>query len=136
MVQRNQIMKQLKLPIEWIHCRHYQNCDAPLCPEDVNLKQCLWFPGEPVCRLKNVPDWVTKQRKIARLKGINPEKYFTIRILERIEEITSDLEGADSELFEGEKAWLARKSRAQNKEQLKSSSPKKSAEEPGNYTFF
>ena len=130
-------MKQLKLPIEWIHCHHYQNCDAPLCPEDVNVKQCIWFPGEPICRLKNAPDWVAKQRKIARLKSIDREKYFTVRILERIEEITSDVEGADPELFEGEKAWLARKSRAANTGKTKPPPRrKKPADEPGNYMLF
>ena len=129
-------MKQLKLPIEWIHCRHYQNCDAPLCPEDINLKQCLWFPGEPICRLKNAPDWVNKQRKISRLKGIDKEKYFTVRILERIKEINRDLEGADPELFEGEKAWLAKCSRSRSKEQVSQLPRKKPNEKPVNYSFF
>ena len=129
-------MKQLKLPIEWIHCRHYKNCDAPLCPEDVNVKQCLWFPGEPVCRLRNAPEWIAKQRRINRVKSINREKYFTVRMLERIKEITSDLEGADSELFKGEKAWLASQTRAGNTPKKKHSSPKKPVDEPGNYTFF
>ncbi|MFO8101068.1 MAG: hypothetical protein R6U37_02700 [Dehalococcoidia bacterium] len=129
-------MKQLKLPIEWIHCRHYQNCDAPLCPEDPNVRQCIWFPGEPVCRLKNAPEWVAKQRKIARLKGIDSGKYFTVRILEKIREITPEIEGADPELFEGEKAWLARQSRAGKIERSRPSPRRKPSFEPGNYTLF
>ncbi len=129
-------MKQLKLPLEWIHCHHYQNCDAPLCPEDVNLKQCLWFPGEPVCRLKNAPEWAHKQRKIAKLKNIDKEKYFTVRILDRIKEITDDLQGADTELSQGEKAWLSNQSRAGNTGHGKSLPQKKLADEPGNYTLF
>ncbi len=129
-------MKQLKLPIEWINCRYYQNCDAPLCPQDVNVKQCLWFPGEPICRLKDAPEWVAKQRKISKLKGIDQEKYFTVRILESIKEITSDLEGANPEFFEGEKAWLARQSRAGKIEKIKHHPRKKPPDEPGNYTLF
>ncbi len=129
-------MKQLKLPIEWIHCRYYQNCDAPLCPQDVNVKQCIWFPGEPICRLKDAPEWVAKQRKISKLKGIDQEKYFTVRILESIREITSDLEGANTEFFEGERAWLARQSRAGKIEKIKQPPSKKPPDEPGNYMLF
>ena len=129
-------MKQLKLPIEWIDCRHYQNCDAPLCPQDVNVKQCIWFPGEPVCRLKTAPEWVAKQRQIKRLKNIDRERYFTVRILERIKEITPQTQGADPELTAAEKAWLAPNTRASKTG--KSSGPKKKNQpsEPGNYMLF
>ena len=136
MVQMNQQMKQLKLPIEWIHCRHYQNCDAPLCPEDVNLRQCQWFPGEPICRLKSAPDWVPKQRKISRMKTIDPERYFTVRMLERIDDITEDIQGADPELFQGEKAWLAGQTRAGKVDRPEKPSRRKRSDEPGNYTLF
>ena len=129
-------MKQLKLPIEWIHCRYYQNCDAPLCPEDVNVNQCLWFPGEPVCRLKNSPSWVAKQRKINKLKNIDREKFFTVRMIERLIDINNDLEGADSNLYQGEKAWLAKQTRLGNPGNTKKGSPKISHDEPGNYTLF
>lgn len=131
-------MKQLKLPIEWIHCRHFNDCDAPLCPEDVNLKQCLWFPSEPVCRLRDAPEWVGKQRIIARLKGIDREKYFTLRMLQRITEIDSQLEGADPELFQGEKAWLARRTRNRKSEKPRTGRPdlEKRPQEPGNYMLF
>lgn len=109
-LQRSEPMKQLKLPLEWIQCRYYNDCDAPLCPEDINLKGCLWFPNEPICRLRKVPGWVHKQRKISGLKGINPEKYFTLRMLNRIEKLGPTIEGADPELFGGEKLWAARQS--------------------------
>lgn len=134
MIQKRQHMKQLKLPIEWITCRHFQNCDAPLCPEDVNVKSCLWFPGEPICRLRNTHDWVYKQRKISRIKGIDPEKCFTVRILERITEITSDVEGANPETARAEAVWLARQTRKTGKK--KPVQPPKTPQEPGNYTLF
>lgn len=136
MLQRKQPMKQLKFSIEWIECRHYQNCDAPLCPEDINVKHCLWFPGEPICRLRTAPEWVAKQKKISRLEGIDSEKCFTVRMLERIEEIKADIEGANPETAKAEAVWLARQTRKSGKkkqEQRKSRSNKK---EPGNYTLF
>lgn len=131
-------MKQLKLPIEWIHCRYFNDCDAPLCPEDVNLKQCLWFPAEPVCRRRDAPEWVNKQRLIARLKSIDREKYFTLRMLQKIEDINPQLEGADPELFQGEKAWLARRTRARYSETPDTRRPQrqKKSQEPGNYMLF
>ncbi len=136
MLKKNQLMKQLKLPIEWIHCRHYQNCNAPLCPEDVNVKQCLWFPGEPVCRLKSAPEWVNKQRRINRTKGLDREGYFTVRMLDRIKEITTNLQGADSNQYQGERTWLAMQTRLGNPDDLKKPPPSKKPDEPGNYTLF
>ena len=129
-------MKQLKLPIEWISCRHYQNCDAPLCPEDVNVKSCLWFPGEPICRLRNGPDWVLKQRKLSRVKDIDPEKCFTVRMLERIEDIASEIEGANPETARAEAVWLAKQTRKSGKKNVIQRQTKKKMDEPGNYTLF
>ncbi|MBM3132696.1 MAG: hypothetical protein FJZ95_06660 [Chloroflexi bacterium] len=99
-------MKQLSLPLQTINCRHYNECEAPLCPQDINLKGCLWFPSEPVCRLKDAPTWVQKQRQIAKVRGIDREKYFTLRMLNSIEEITQGLEGANPQSSRGERDWF------------------------------
>lgn len=111
MIQKNQHMKQFELHLESIDCRYYNSCHAPMCPKDVNYGRCLWFPSEPVCRLKEVPDWILKQRKISKLKHIDQNKCFTLRILNAIDEVISDLEGIDPEYYGGEKRWLSKHSR-------------------------
>ncbi len=125
-------MKQLELPIEWTNCRYYSDCDAPLCPEDTDLKQCLWFPNEPVCRLKSAPEWAQKQKKIARLEGIDIGKYFTVKMLNAVEDISGNLEGIDSELYGGEKLWLSKRS-AKRKKDITEYEFK---EDIGNYPMF
>lgn len=104
-------MKQLEFPLESIDCRYYHECGAPMCPKDVNFGRYLWFPSEPVCRLKTVPDWVFKQRKIAKLSNIDTNKYFTLRMLNSIEKVARDTVGIDPEYLGGEKLWLSRHSR-------------------------
>lgn len=103
-------MTQLKLPIDSIDCRHFQDCDAPICPKDINAGQCAWFPPEPVCRLRDAPEWVRRQRRIAKLPGVDPERYFTLRILRTIKEVEHGVQGIDPESAGGETAWLARRS--------------------------
>lgn len=114
-------MKQLQLPLDSIDCRYYQDCDAPMCPKDVNFGRFVWFPSEPVCRLREVPDWVLKQRKIAKLPGIDPEKYFTLRMLNDVERVSEGLEGIDPEFVGGEKLWLAKRSGKPRKKPVKKS---------------
>lgn len=99
-------MTQLCLPLETFKCQYYGECTAPLCPKDVNFGRMIWFPDEPVCRLRNAPDWVQKQRKISRLPGIDPNNYFTFRMLKKLKKIDRGLQGADPELITGERKWL------------------------------
>lgn len=127
-------MKQLSLPLQTINCRHYNECEAPLCPQAINLKGCLWFPSEPVCRLKDAPGWVQKQRQIAKVPGIDREKYFTLRMLDSIEEITQDLEGANPELSRGEKEWFGE--RTPREESPADASNRPSGECARNYRLF
>ncbi len=100
--------RQLSLPLESIECRYYQDCAAPLCPSDVCFGSRIWFPREPVCRLKSVPDWVRKQRKIAKLRGIDPDRYFTFRMLNTIPRVGCGLEGANPDLVTAERIWFTR----------------------------
>ena len=102
-------MKQLELSLETVNCPHYKVCDAPLCPKDINFGRYQWFPGEPVCKLKDAPDWVDKQRKINRIKEIDTSKFFTFKMLNAIESVTADIDGVDPELVTGEKIWLTKR---------------------------
>jgi len=76
-----------------LECAHFEECAAPLCPKDGDRQGHVWFPDEPVCRLQNVPEWVKKQRKIARLKGVDQDRFFTIRMLNEISSVRRNLQG-------------------------------------------
>jgi len=84
-------------------CPHFEECAAPLCPKDDDRQGHVWFPDEPVCRLRDVPEWVKKQRKIARLKGVDRERFFTIRMLNEISTVRRNLQGKhpDSQELQG-----------------------------------
>jgi hypothetical protein len=104
----NREARQLSLPLESIECRYYQDCAAPLCPSDVYFGSRTWFPQEPVCRLRSAPDWVRKQRQIAKLRGIDPDRYFTFRMLNTILKVSRGLEGANPDRVAAERIWFTR----------------------------
>jgi hypothetical protein len=99
-------MTQSNMPLLPLNCRFFKECAAPLCPAETELGQRLWFPGEQVCRRRKSPDWVQKQRQIARLKGIDQSNYFTVRMLNAIEEVSRGLVGADPAVDDAEAVWL------------------------------
>ena len=93
------------------NCKYFDSCSAPMCPRDAGAAKKTWFPGEPVCRLHDVPEWVKRQRKIAGTGADETAGCFTLPMLERrcmIKKgiIGIDPDGTDSELKEAEKAWL------------------------------
>ena len=100
---------QLALPIESIQCRAYESCAAPLCPKDVDVGRCLWFPDEPVCALRKVPDWVRKQRRIVRLPSTDVGKYFTLYMLNATRRIGRGIQGADPNHADADKVWVVRR---------------------------
>lgn len=102
-------MIQLNLPLVRANCRFYGICAAPLCPMDLNLGICTWFPNEPICRLRRGPGWVRKQRNIAKLPGIERDRYFTLRMLNSIKQIRKGLRGAEADLPGAEKSWLCQR---------------------------
>ncbi|GAG01481.1 unnamed protein product, partial [marine sediment metagenome] len=62
-------------------CRNFDSCSASLCPLDLeHLKIGIWYPDEEICRKKTVPDWIRRQRKIAK-KTRDPNSYFTYPML-------------------------------------------------------
>ena len=107
MVPEHQNRTQLSISVEPTECEHYENCAAPLCPKAANLEEHIWFPNEPICRLRGAPDWVRKQRKIAKLTNIDSSKFFTLRMLNAITRINHGLQGADPDYAGDQQAWLA-----------------------------
>ena len=94
-------------------CPGYQGCAAPLCFVDKSLAQACWYPGEPVCKLRQVPKWIKIQRRITKVLGIRKdadngqERYgaFTVKMLEAVRRMTPQIRGIDTET-EAELAWL------------------------------
>jgi hypothetical protein len=90
-------------------CKYFDDCSAPLCPEDEGVADRTWFPDEDICRLANTPDWVKRQRKIA--KKAAPGGYFTLAMREHDCRITQgmkgiDPDGTDKERADDEAAWF------------------------------
>ena len=129
---------QSSMHLEDFECPHYQDCAAPLCPKDVDLTERMWFPDEPVCRLKVVPDWIRAQKKIVRSKGIDAGKYFTLRMLNALDDVPKGMQGADPDLVTGERIWLTSYARSTGKQPAKrrSASKEEAGKDVGTYPLF
>ena len=95
---------------EAMDCKYFDACSAPMCPKDTGVENTAWFPGEEICRLVDIPEWVKRQRKIAKKAG-NSEGFFTLSMLQCDCRISQGLkgidpDGTDSERKAAEKAWL------------------------------
>ncbi|MBD3328466.1 helix-turn-helix domain-containing protein [Candidatus Peregrinibacteria bacterium] len=93
------------------NCAFFNECSAPLCPLDNRyLNNCYWFPDEEICRKKPAPQWVKRQRKIAKALNYSFEKgYFTLKMLQRKCKVTKNFRGLNpdkGELKLQEENWL------------------------------
>ena len=92
-------------------CRYFDSCSAPMCPKDSGVAKTAWFPSEEICKLKDVPEWVKRQRKIDK-KAVGFEAgCFTLPMLERDCVIAKGIKGIDPDIPEKEmrnteKSWL------------------------------
>jgi len=66
-----------------------------MCPKDPGVVNTQWFPDEPVCRVLDVPDWVRRQRKIAKAGGNFASGFFTLPMLEHRCVIGKNIGGID-----------------------------------------
>jgi len=94
-------------------CKYFDDCSSPMCPKDTGAAHTVWFAGEPVCRLHDVPEWVRRQRKIAKNEAYETTGCFTLSMLERRcivgKKMTGiDPDGSEEERKEAEKTWLDR----------------------------
>jgi hypothetical protein len=60
-------------------CKYFDGCSAPLCPRDEGIAARTWFADEDICRLADVPEWITRQRKVSRKAVLGG--YFTLAML-------------------------------------------------------
>ena len=92
-------------------CKYFDDCSAPMCPRDTGASKTAWFANEAICRLHDVPEWVKRQRKIAKANADKKAGCFTLSMLERRciigKKITGiDPDGTDAEREEAERNWL------------------------------
>ena len=94
-----------------VKCKYFESCSAPMCPKDAGTAKATWFANEPVCRLHDIPEWVKRQRKIAKTGADETAGCFTLSMLERRCVIGKKISGIDSDVPEAdredaEKSWL------------------------------
>ncbi len=93
-------------------CNLFEACEspeAPLCPlQVITVKNGIWYPDEPICQAEQFQDlsWIKKQRQIAKLRLTTEDGFFTVRMLEAIHMVTSNLKGADPDDIKAEIKWL------------------------------
>jgi hypothetical protein len=80
---------------------------------NVGAAQAVWFADEPVCRLQDTPEWVKRQRKIAKTGVSATAGCFTLPMLERRYVIGEKIAGiapdaTDAERKIAEEDWLCR----------------------------
>jgi len=64
-------------------CRHWDSCSAPLCLLDSDsLENGIWYPDEEVCRKRQVPEWIKRQKKITR-KARDYSKNFLLEMVKQ-----------------------------------------------------
>jgi hypothetical protein len=90
-------------------CNYFDGCSAPLCPGDEGAADRTWFPDEDICRLKDVPGWVKRQRGVSRKAAEGG--YFTLAMLNHACRIPRgmkgiDPDGSEEERAAGEAAWF------------------------------
>jgi hypothetical protein len=95
------------------NCKYFEGCSAPMCPRDAGAAQAVWFADEQVCRLQDVPEWVKRQRKIAKIGVPAVAGCFTLPMLERRCIIGKKMAGIDPDATEidrkiAEESWLCR----------------------------
>jgi hypothetical protein len=91
-------------------CKYFDGCSAPLCPRDEGAADRAWFADEDMCRLANTPDWVKRQRKIAKkaAPGCALGGYFTLAMLKQDCHISKGIKGIDPDGTDRERAaWEA-----------------------------
>lgn len=100
--------------IKQIDCPNFEDCSAPLCPIDENsIRNGIWYPDEEVCRKRDVPNWVKKQKAIAK-KGPPLDRYFTVEMLEVVRQVRRGIEGINADQLleqakEAERKWIEEK---------------------------
>lgn len=101
-------------------CKYFDDCSSPLCPHDPDNEYIVWFPDEDICKLRDVPGWVKKQRKIAK-KVSGYDTCFTKKMLEHNCKITTVGIDPNKDKDNEERKWIRnhKKKKKVSSEQIK-----------------
>ena len=94
-----------------IKCRRFEGCEAVLCPTE-NNPGSIWYSDEEICKLKKYQTlrWIRRQKAVVR-KGIPPDTYFNVLMLNSTRQIRKGTEGINPDLplekaHEAESVWV------------------------------
>ncbi len=74
------------------------SCSAPICAQEDSHSLANWYPDETVCNSVPQTSWQTKMKRIQKLAGqgkIDPNRFFTIAMLDSIDLVRPNLAGID-----------------------------------------
>ena len=76
-------------------CKHFDTCDATLCPLNEDLDSCVWYPNEQVCRATKFArlQWVRIQKRLRKYGAKVDNGYFTKKILEKMYAVSARTKG-------------------------------------------
>ena len=77
-------------------CSKFEECNAPLCPQDKENHHHIWFPDEEICSLRRFQSlhWVKKQKSIAQKHG-SVGGFFNVEMLNALNQVHKGIAGAN-----------------------------------------
>ena len=91
-------------------CKHFDYCDAPLCPLDAGIDVRTWFADEPICNRRVFTKllWRKNQKKIAKF-GSYENGYFTKPMLDKKLTVRRGIKGINPDLPAAERRGSTKK---------------------------
>lgn len=90
-------------------CKHYQSCNAPICPLDERSLKGIWYPDEEICisSMHGNLTWIKAQKKIVKASA-QTNHYFTVEMLKTNCLIRKGIIGLDPDIDEKQQLqrWL------------------------------
>ncbi len=76
-------------------CKHFNGCEAPLCPLHEDLDSCVFYPDEGVCRSTKFAklQWIRIQKRLRKYGAKVDNGYFTKKILEKMYAVSARTKG-------------------------------------------
>jgi hypothetical protein len=111
-------------------CNLFDTCEAaeaPLCPiQESTIKCGIWYPDEPICQSSQFQElpWIKKQHQIAAFKLKSGAGFFTVKMLDALHIVASNIKGADPDYPNAEDKWFKERT-ASTKEKRKETKAKK-----------
>ena len=93
------------------NCRHYEYCEAPICPQD--LAECgtprgIWYADEEICGLRKFQTlpWVVKQKRLVKLGLTFDDGFFSVNMLNVIGRMKKGIVGENPDSIRPEEQWI------------------------------